>query len=136
LRSATAFLQRRGRSTVHQREARHAAEEKAGDDRETEREQEHRAVDRDRERIRRTAEAEPADHRDACIRKRESDRAARERKHQVFDEQLACDAQSAGTERGAHGHFLLPRRQTRQHEIGDVGARDQQHAGDQRLQKP
>ena len=36
---------------------------------------------------------------------------------------------ASGAERGAHGELALPRRRPRQQQVGDVGARDQQHEG-------
>jgi hypothetical protein len=43
---------------------------------------------------------------------------------------LTDDARAAGAERRANRDFLPARQRTREQEIGDVGARDEQHESD------
>ena len=52
------------------------------------------------------------------------------REHEAFGQQLADDPPSARAERGAHGELARAARAAGQQEVGDVGARDEQHAGD------
>ena len=66
----------------------------------------------------------------------EAEQAAEPREHDALDQQLADDAAAARAEREPHGDLLLPRRRARDQQARDVGARDQQHAGDDAEQQP
>ena len=55
---------------------------------------------------------------------------AEQREHEPFSHQLTNDATRAGAERGAEGQLALPGTGSRQHQVRDVGTRDQQHDGD------
>src|SRR5277367_1012210 len=56
--------------------------------------------------------------------------AARGEQQQRFREQLANEAGAGRPQGAADGEFLGPPAGTRQHQIGDVGAGDQEHQGD------
>ena len=62
-------------------------------------------------------------------RQQQAERAAAERQQDALGQQLADDAAAAGAERRADGDLPLPRQRPRQQQVGDVGARDQQHEG-------
>ena len=49
---------------------------------------------------------------------------------EALHEHLADEAAAAGAERGAHGELLLAPGRAGDHEVGDVGAGDEQHEGD------
>ena len=53
--------------------------------------------------------------------------AAGQAQQHVLGEQVREHATVAGAERHAHGHFALPRGAADNHQVGDVGAGDQQH---------
>ncbi len=65
------------------------------------------------------AHADPGD----CERSRHR----KQRQHAALDQHLADDAEAAGAKGGAHGEFALPFDTAREQQVGDVGARDQQH---------
>jgi hypothetical protein len=74
-----------------------------------------------------------AEHRDGPhgTRGERQRRCAREaREQRAFDEQLPDKPPSAGAKRAPHGHLLGARRATRQEQVRDVDARDEQHDQD------
>ena len=58
----------------------------------------------------------------------------RDRQEHALGQQLSGEAAAAGAERRPHRQFLLPRQRPRQQQVGDVGARDQQHESHRRAQ--
>ena len=65
--------------------------------------------------------------------------AAGEREHERFGEQLRSQPRPRGAEGGAHRHLLPSPERSRQQQVADVGARDQQHEADgaeQQQQRP
>ena len=54
----------------------------------------------------------------------------RHREQGAFGDELAQQSAAAGSERGPHGQLLVPPRQARHHQVGHVGAGDEQHTGD------
>ena len=56
--------------------------------------------------------------------------------HEALDEQLSGDMCRHGAERGAHGELRPPRIGPHEHEVRDVGARDQQHRADRAHEHP
>ena len=54
---------------------------------------------------------------------------------QALDQQLPHDAPARGAHRVAHRDLARPRRRARQQQVGDVGARDQQHEADRAHQR-
>jgi hypothetical protein len=64
---------------------------------------------------------------DAPLSYQQSKSAARHSHHQPFGQQLAQEARAAGSQRQTDGDFALPSGGPGQHEVGHVGAGDQQH---------
>ena len=60
----------------------------------------------------------------------EAENSAGKRQKQAFGEQFAHDARAGGAESGADGEFAGAARGTRQQQVGDVGAGDQQDEAD------
>ncbi len=58
---------------------------------------------------------------------REPGGGAGDGEHQALDEQLCADARGAGAETAAHRQLLLAGRGAHQHEVGDVGASDEEY---------
>ena len=56
------------------------------------------------------------------------------RQRQALHQHLAQDARAPRSQRQPHAHFPLPLRPARQHQVGNVGARQQQHQSHQRHQ--
>ena len=85
-----------------------------------------RPVGRDRDRAR------------GCPRRRAPGRRAppMSAEHQALREQLPRDAPPARAERGMNRQLLLPSLGAHQEQVGDVGARDQQHDADRAEQDP
>ncbi len=65
-------------------------------------------------------------------RQQPSERPAGERKEQALDELLADDARRAGAERAADGDVTFARGRTRELQVRDVRAADEQHEHDRR----
>ena len=65
----------------------------------------------------------------------EADDAAGGGEQQALDQQLPHDAPARGAHRVAHGDLARPCRRARQQQVGDVGARDQQHEADRAHQR-
>ena len=55
--------------------------------------------------------------------------AANQAEQNAFGEQLSHDTPASRSKRQTNGHLALPGSGSRQQQIGDVGARDQQNAG-------
>ena len=62
-------------------------------------------------------------------------RAARQRQQDVLGKQLARDARSRRPQRQPDGKLLLPRRASRQQQVGDIHAGNQQHERHGRQQR-
>ena len=56
--------------------------------------------------------------------------AAGEREQHALGQELRDDVAAPRAEREADADLLAPAREAREHEVGDVGAGDQQHRGD------
>ena len=52
---------------------------------------------------------------------------AEARQNHALDDKLPHDAHAAAADRRSHGNLLLPAHRPREQQVGDVGARDQQH---------
>ena len=63
---------------------------------------------------------------DAPLGADQSNGGAGEREQQAFGQQLREQASSARPQRRSHGKFLAPPDRARHHQVGNVGARDQQ----------
>ena len=72
----------------------------------------------------------PIEHGDAGVRQQQAARAAEHREHEVLREELPDEPEPRGAERAAHGQFALAGLGPRQHQVGDIDARDQQHEPD------
>ena len=60
------------------------------------------------------------------FREDESQQSARHGKQQAFREQLASESPAACAERDPHAHFMAPRSGTREHQVCEVHAGDEQ----------
>ena len=60
--------------------------------------------------------------------------AAGKREHEALGQDLRDQPSASGAERQAHRHFLLARERSREQQVADVGARDEQHEADRREQ--
>ena len=67
------------------------------------------------------------------VRDQQPEGAADEREQHAFGQQLAHQPHPRGADRETHGNLLLPRRGTRQQQVGDVGADEQQDQPDDAL---
>ena len=112
------------------------AEEQAGDDGDRQREREHERIDddvggtRDAVRVRREQSAQTG------TGEERADRCADDREHDAFGEKLLHHAAPARAERRPDGELLLARVGSREQEIGEVRARNDQHESDDALQNP
>ena len=119
-------LFQRGRRTGARHQRRQRAKGEAGQDRQAQREQEHRHVDVDVARPRGEApdeRREPAEHQP---RHDESEHAAAEGEQHALGEQLARQLSASSAERHAQRQLALAMQRPREREAGDVGAREQQ----------
>ena len=76
---------------------------------------------------------EPAD---TGHREQETERASHEREQHALREELPDDLPAGGADRDAHAHLPRPPRGTREQEVGDIGAGNQQHESDRAQQRP
>ncbi len=75
--------------------------------------------------------AEPDRQRSGAIgRAHETNSPGEDREQEALDEQRAHDSPARRAERRADGTFARPARRACQQQVGDVGARDQQHEAD------
>ena len=122
-------------------EARHAprrdqSEEEAGQNGNRDGESQNGRVDGDLVEARQFLGHEPDQQVENPGGEENTERAAREREQQGFEQDLAHDGESAGADGGAQGHFGSAPGGARQHEAGDVGASDQEHQGHGREEDP
>ena len=68
-----------------------------------------------------------ADHLQRELRDDETRRAAEEPEQQALRQQLSRQSLPARAERGPDGNLLLPAGRAREQQVGDVGARDEEH---------
>ena len=73
--------------------------------------------------------------RDGTAPRRQPGEAAGGREHQAFGEHLAHQPAALGAKRGAHADLALARGASRQQQVGDVDARDEQHERDRADQR-
>ena len=76
------------------------------------------------------------DHLQEDVGEGEADHAADRRQHDALGEELGEEATSGRAHRRTDRHFALPRRAAREQQVGDVGARDQQHEPDRAEHHP
>ncbi len=67
---------------------------------------------------------------DADVGERQAEHTADDGKQHALDQQLPHDPPAVGAERDAHGNLARPVRRAREQQVGDVGARDEQHEAD------
>jgi hypothetical protein len=133
--AAAAFLEHFVGALAPQSDNREEAEQHAGQQRQRQRERDDAAIEADGETVCCIIQTEQADQLYAPLRNDQSGDAAGQREHQALDQKLAREPAAPGAERGADRQLFLPGRDARQHEIGDVGAGDQQHERDYCLQQ-
>ena len=109
-----------------------SAEDHAGEQREREREQRDRPVDAQcaARAAGRGSRAEASGTRPPTMASSRPASAADAGQHEALDDQLPDDPRAAGAERDAHRDFLLAADRAREQQVGDIGARDQQHQRD------
>src|ERR1700722_13506325 len=66
----------------------------------------------------------------------EPETAAKNADESAFEEEVARDAAAAGAERGADGEFLMTAFGANEHQVGNVGACDEEHNADAAHQDP
>ena len=112
--------ERRGRS-----QRGHDAAEDAGQHRQRRRKAEHSQVQGRIDDVREPAE-DPRET-DAPQRQQHANGAAPQREQHAFREQRGRELAAGRSERESHGHFVAAPDSAGQEDVGDVGARDQQH---------
>ena len=125
--AAIAVLERVARIRSRQLQGRQQAAQGAGQQRRQHREDQDAAIDVDGVEPRDLHRADADQRVDAPERDHGAGRAAGRGQRQAFNQQLAHDADPARAERGADRHLAAARGAARQQQVGDVGARDQQH---------
>jgi hypothetical protein len=120
-----AFLQRSVDVAASEGSGRSA--ERACQERDGERAQQHRGVHSDLRGERRVALREGREQMNARVRDDETGEAARERVGDAFRQHLPGDSRWRGSERSANGELLAPRGGSREIQIRHVRARDQHH---------
>ena len=85
---------------------------------------------------RQVARADRDEQLEPAVGEHQAERAADRADHEALDEQLSRDARRHGAERRAHGELLPPRIGPHEHEVRDVGARDEQHGADRAHEHP
>jgi hypothetical protein len=103
------------------------SEQQSGEDRDAEREGEHRAIDGDLVGARREARREPDEQVANQIPAAEAERTSGDRQHRALGQQLASDAAASCPEGGAHSHLALPSQYPRERQVRDVGSHQQQY---------
>ena len=76
------------------------------------------------------AGAETQNGENAKVAGRQTDAAANQRQHHALRQQLPDDLPPPGSQCGTNRDFLFPGRCTRQQQVGDIRASDQQHQAD------
>ena len=103
------------------------SEQHTGGDRAGEHKRERRAIDRDLGEARKISGPLRHEHAHADVGNHQADNAAHDAKRQTFDQQLAYDPSPPRAQRRANGKLLAAGLGAPQHEIGHVGANQQQH---------
>ena len=98
--------------------------------RDAESEQERHPVDRHLRRQQVALRYEGEQGGEGPLRHQQSEHTAQRRHESALDQQLTHDARAAGTDSGAHCHLAPAAGSARQQQVGDIRARDQQHAAD------
>ena len=99
----------------------------AGGERDQESKRQYPAVDRDGRSTRRVTAGELGQHVEPDVGEHQPEAAADHRQHGALGQQLPDQPTAAGAEGGTHGDLLLAAHDSRQAEVGDVGAGDQQY---------
>ncbi len=118
---------------------RHETEHDRGEHADTGRKEQHAHIDSDRRRAREPGGQQGQERPHASVRDQRTERRASCAEHATFDEELRCQRPGAGAQCSAHRHFPAPADATREKEMGDVGAGDQQqqaHGAEQHAQRP
>ncbi len=128
---AAAFLERRVQVRARRVQGRDQAEHQPGDDRDGHRERQHAPVERDDGAgladTGETGGVHGEQRADARHAQRHAKDAAGQREQDAFGQQLADDAAAPRADRGTDRNLTLAARRAGQQQVGDVGARDQQH---------
>src|SRR5262245_58562986 len=104
--------------------------------RKEQREAERRQVERDLTHAREVRRQQSRQGVHAPPRQQQTEQAAGQSERQIFRQQLSQHPPARRAQSGAHRQLAPPRRRPRQQQVGDVGARDQQHAADRAEQQP
>ena len=97
---------------------------------------EHDRVERDLGRSRQALRIRRQQRAQAGEAERGAERAAGERQHDPFGQELPQQPPASGAERRADRELPLPRLGARQQQVGEIGAGDEQHEPDRALQHP
>ena len=96
---------------------------------------EHERIDGDRVEARQVSRAERHQQPHAGAREQQADHGSGERDRQALGEHLPHQLRTAGANRRADGELAAARRGADDEQVGDVGARDQQHEGNRAHQR-
>ena len=128
--SARSLLELLTRIDVHAAPGRGQPEENARPDRDEGGVGQDHAVDADVLRARQDGLAEGIERPHGQPGQDERERAPAEGEHDALGEELSEHAPPAGADRDAHGDLPPPRRRARHQQVGQVGARDEEHEDD------
>jgi hypothetical protein len=124
-RDAGAALERLHHPTG-ERQRRHGAEEHSGEHRHRKGEQQHRCIDRNLRRARREPGGERNEQVDADEGEPDAERRAHQGQQRALGDELTHEPATPRTERDAQRQLSLASRDLGEHQVGDVGAGDQQ----------
>jgi hypothetical protein len=121
------LTQRRSRVGVAGAPRRHERDDERRDRRQPDREQEHRAVEIERDVERHLRREEETKRGHAGDGEHGANRAAGDSDDGALGEHLSREASASGAQGDADGELAVPRRSTSEHQVGDVGARNEEH---------
>ena len=135
--STSARLQRVGDVRLRRLQCRHHAKENPGEQRHSERKEQHGKVDRDPRFVRHVELRHQTDDRTSREeREQHAEDTAGQRQEHALGEQLTHQPAAPRANRHAHRHLARPRSPACQLQVGDVGASDQQQESDGTQQQP
>src|SRR5258705_5335860 len=134
--SPSAFLERCQKATRAGVRGRREPEEEAGSCRYAKGKEQNRQIDSDLARPGQTGWIGANERLHAELSERETQEAARDRQEHAFGHRLSQESAAAGAKRGADREFTPASLSTRQEEIGEISAGNQQHEPNGRLQDP
>jgi hypothetical protein len=123
-------LQRVVRIGAARRECRRQAEQQPDGDGNRHHEQQQLAVDGDARNPSDLCGPEDREGLERVLQEDERGNASQHGEQHTLDQHLPHQASAPGAERGANGQFLPPHGRSREEQVGDIGAPDEEHARD------